>query len=341
MPFVLNKNLAKNLAEGSAVFSCGGGIEIEINRKKCVELAKNKKILIKSLSEFKKNDILGVISGVGKTVKQKYNFTEALKTGVKYIPKLLHGKKLAGIVPGEIGIESLILETAGNLGLPILDGDVAGGRAVPEIQDDIFYINKTRTTPVICVNLKKEVLIIDKTDEIRNIENLVRNFASLSRGPLILIDHISRRDNFKRISLATFSRSIRLGEKIKGKNEKERFSEILNFTKAKIIVEGRIVSIKEKNVENFLEKIIEGKNWKIIVKNEYIAVFINERLITAVPDIIVIIEKNTGKPLHSTQVKEGKDVSIISIKSFKKWYTKRGLMIFGPESMNLSRKTAS
>ncbi len=242
---------------------------------------------------------------------------------------------MAGILPGEIGIESLVLEMAEMLDLPILDGDIVGGRAVPEIQDDIFYIDNIKTTPAICINLKKEILIIDNTKNLKKIENIVRNFAVLSKSPVILIDHIACRNNFKRISLGTFSRSIKLGEKIKNRTNRESLREILSFNNAKIIAEGKIISITKGNHGGFLEKIIKGKNWHVIVKNEYLAVFVNNKLISSIPDMIVLIDKKNGKPLHNTFIKKGDKIWIVSIKGFKKWYTKKGLKIFGPASMSV------
>lgn len=333
---LLNKELAENLALGSAIYGCGGGLEIEVNKKECVKIAEDKKIAIKSLNEFEENDLLAVVSGIGKPPKQKVDFKEALRVGISYISKILPGKKLAGIVPGEIGIESLVLEMAGALDLPVVDGDIAGGRAVPEIQHDIFYIDKVKTTPAICVNLKEEVLIIDNTDDLVKLENMVRNFVILSKGSAIMIDHITHRDNFKRISLGTISRSIELGEKIKNKTGKESLEEILKFNKAKIVADGKIISIEEQEGEGFLKKTVKGSGWKIIVKNEYLAVLADNRLISSIPDNIALIDKKTGKPLHNTGLAEGKDVWVVSMKSFPGWYTERGLGIFGPKTLNLN-----
>ncbi len=334
MSIILNKNLAECLAEGSAIYGCGGGLEMKTNKEKSAKIAQDKRIIIKSLNEFKKNDILAVVSGIGKPPKQKIDFGNALKAGIDYISKILPNKKLSGIVPGEIGIESLVIELAGALNLPILDGDIAGGRAVPEIQDDIFYINRIKTTPAVCVNLQGEVLIIDNTSNLAKIENIVRNFVALSAGPAILIDHITNRDNFGKISLGTFSRSIELGKIIKNKTGEESLKEILKFNNAKIVAEGKILSVEEEKSEGFLKKIVTGADWKTIVKNEYLAIYKDNRLISSIPDIIVLIEKESGKPLHNTGLKKGKNVWIISMKSFSKWYTKRGLEIFGPKSID-------
>lgn len=335
MTIILNKKSAENLAAGSAVYGCGGGLEMEINKEKCIKIVRNKKIIIRSLNEFKKNELLAVVSGIGKPVKQKIDFKNVLKIGIEYISRIMPNKKLSGIVPGEIGIESLVLEMAGELDLPILDGDIAGGRAVPEIQDDIFYIDKIRTTPAVCVNLQGEVLVIDNTNDLVKLENVVRNFVSLSSGPAILIDHITQRDNFKRISLGTLTRSIELGKKINNKTGKDSLDEILKFNNAEIIADGKILSIEEEKNGGFLKKIVKGANWKAIIKNEYLAIFKDNKLVSSIPNNITLIEKESGKPLHNTELKEGKNVWVISMRSFSKWYTKRGLEIFGPKSIGL------
>lgn len=339
MAFILNKNLAEELAEGSAVYSCGGGLERIVNKKGCVEAVRNKKIFIKSLNEFKKGSLLSVVYAVGKPEKKKYDFKKILEIGNAYISKLLQGKKLSGIVPGEIGIESLVLKTAKELDLPILDGDITGGRAVPEIQDDIFYIEKIKTMPLVSVSLDGEVLLLDKISDLKKIESLVRNFSVLAKGPVIVFDHIAPKEVFSRISLGTISRSIELGKKIRDKKGGESLKEILDFNKANVTASGKIYDIKEKKTENgFLEKMVSGDNWQVIIKNECIAVYANSKLIVSVPDIIVFIDKENGKPMHNTELRTNKEVWVVTMKAFRKWYTKRGLEIFGPRSLNLSRK---
>lgn len=333
MSILLNKKLVTNLTIGSSFYGCGGGLKAEINKKGCIEAIKNKEIYIKNLDEFKKDDILGVISAIGKPENKKYNFENILNAGNDCISKILPGKKLKGLVPGEIGIESLVLKMARELNLPVLDGDIVGGRAVPEIQDDIFYIYKIKTTPLICINFDKEILIIDEIQDLKKIENIVRNFAVLSKGPVVVFDHITSREKFRNISLGTLSRSMELGKNIRNKQGKESLKEILKFNNAKIVADGKIDSVEENRKEGFLEKNIKGRNWNVFIKNECLAVFINNRLSASIPDIIVLVDKESGKPLHNTEVVAGQEIWIVVMKAFKKWYSKRGLEIFGPRSI--------
>ena len=119
------------------------------------------------------------------------------------------------------------------------------------------------------------------------------------------------------------------------KTNKAREKQSIKFNNAEIIADGKILSIEEQKSEGFLKKIVNGADWKAVVKNEYLAIYKNGRLISSIPNIIVLIEKESGKPLHNTELRKGKNVWVISMKSFSKWYTKRGLEIFGPKSINL------
>jgi len=332
MALILNKGVIEDLVEGSAFYSCGGGLEKETNKKMCLEAIKKRKVAIKSLSELKKQSVLGVVYAVGKPEKRRYNFKKLLDIGREYIKKLLITKKISGIVPGEIGIEGLVLEIASEMSLPVLDGDITGGRAVPEIQDDIFCIYNISTTPVICINLAREVLIIDKTKNLNLVEKFIRNFAIFSNGPVMVFDHLSDVEKFRKISLGTISRSIKLGGKIRNEAKENRLDEILRFNrqyKIKKVAEGKIISISEYQKPGFMKKVVKGKNWQVFIKNECLGVVVNNKIVNTSPDIITIINKENNQPIHNSQLKQGMEVIVLSMRSHKSWYTKKGLEIFG------------
>jgi len=136
----------------------------------------------------------------------------------------------------------------------------------------------------------------------------------------------------------TITKSASIGEVLISNMSNEiRMREICKITGGSLLGEGKISNITRTKYKKFYGGKIEitGKEKiKIIFQNEYLLAENDARRV-AVPDIITLLNKETLKPISTEEIKYGEDVYILTIPSDKKWKTKKGLEIVGPEAFNL------
>ena len=67
-------------------------------------------------------------------------------------------------------------------------------------------------------------------------------------------------------------------------------------------------------------------------QNEYLILFENQKAVVTTPDIIALVDTETGMPLSIEQVKFGLSVHILAIPCPPIWKTEKGLELVGPEA---------
>ena len=65
-------------------------------------------------------------------------------------------------------------------------------------------------------------------------------------------------------------------------------------------------------------------------QNEHLAVRIDGEFIVTVPDLIVLLDVDTGEPITTEGMRYGYRVAVIAIPCDDKWRTEKGLELVGP-----------
>lgn len=322
MFYITEKNI-DYLIYGSLLFGTGGGIP-EIYQRKILKkaLEKNKKIPIRPIEEFKPNDFLGSIYGVGdpSSLKLKSNtLAIAIKKALKRYQKL-SSIKIKGIIPGEIGGEALALYTSSVLNLPVVDSDLVGGRAAPAIYMDCFTLHKKNLTPFYGISANYKEIFLTGAFSGYEIETIFRFFLKENLGSGVIVGYPIKAKEYKKISAKnTLSKTIKAGLYLKEKKIKN----LLNLIKGKIITEDKISLVKIKGEGDFtFGKIKIGKDYILKIQNENIILKKGRKIIAKAPDLICLIDKSTFRPIHNSKIKEFKNKNIILIKGDPPFYWK-------------------
>jgi DUF917 family protein len=85
-------------------------------------------------------------------------------------------------------------------------------------------------------------------------------------------------------------------------------------------------------------KKFEGHKYKIWFKNENIISWLDGNQDVSVPDLICVVDRETGRPITNPNLKEGMDVAVIGFKSPAQWRKKKALEIFTPRSFGFNMK---
>jgi hypothetical protein len=334
----LNIRNIDDLLAGSSWFSTGGGFPRDRAKAIFNQVLKKSRLRLKNLAEFKDDEYLCVASGVGSIKNTDVNIGKSSSKALKILEEMV-GHKIKGIVSGEIGLECLAADTAVKLRLPIVDADMKGGRAAPEPSINMFNLADQSVLPAVAINTHGDIAILKNVKNQQKIEIFLRHFANMAHGCFVVWCPRPARQFKKLLVSGTISRTIDLGEMIKKSTNLNR---ILKKISGKKLFEGIISNIKDETGRGFLLRTLTVKNGKnlcqIWIKNENLAVLINDKIILTCPDLITVIDEETNLGIHNSKMIIGQKMTVIGIPHHKKWHSKRGYEIFGPKHFGLPFK---
>ena len=335
----LNKKDLDSLVTGTSIFSTGGGLPVAEMTSQYKNLINQKRFpSLMSVDELRDGGFVCTAYGVGSTADAQNIDIKTLAQKAFREFSNISKQKISAIVPGEVGGETTALVLGALLDIPILDADLVGGRAVPNIEMDVFTLNDIPLTPIVVASDGGKVLIISEKISAQEIERQVREFVSTNGKSGLLVGYgISGKQAKKILPKNTISRSAETGKNLKG-DSAEQLSRLLG---ARYIGPGMITKSSLQSIDGFVQGEIEITSlhntlYAVRVKNEFISLQNNGDVIGAVPDSILIVDTEQLQGVHSSSVKLGMSVNIYLLPGMKMWKSKRGLEIMGPEAFNIS-----
>lgn len=331
----LNKNDINHLLAGNSWFATGGGFPRGRALEMFTKILKTNSIHLKSLAEFDDNDMLCVASGVGSIKNTDIDITKNAALAIDILEKLIK-TQIKGIISGETGLECIAAETAGQINVPLVDTDMKGGRAAPEPSINMFHLNDKVVTPFVAINTNEDIAVLLKTSDPQHVEIFLRNFANMANGTFVGWCPRLTKEFKGNLIDATITRSIQLGKELQSRKS---VKEILTNRRGKIIFDGIINKIREKENKGFLIRKVSIKNrdnvCQIWIRNENLVATVNNKTVLTCPDLITLLDKNTGLGLHNNELRIGMFVLVIGLPVDSRWHTKQGHEIFSPKHFSL------
>jgi len=239
------------------------------------------------------------------------------------------GRKVDAVASFEIGGgNSLIpLVAAAGKGIPMVDGD-GMGRALPEAQMMSYAIAGVKPTPALALDYAGNQATF-QTDSTEVYERHIRSFAMAAGGMITTAEHAMSGEDLKRSVIpGTLSFSIALGRVLRenrGQAEslekplKDIFSQSI-YGECKLVFQGKVIDKVTRIVGGYDvgEAIIkrfdgEGEPLKVSIKNEYLLAVIGDKIIASVPDLIVIVDYETGTPINAERLRYGHRVAVFAV----------------------------
>jgi len=253
------------------------------------------------------------------------------------------GKRPTVIMPTEIGGANAFAPfyVAGKMGIPILDAD-SMGRAFPELQMVSFSLFDIAPQPAYLSDFKGNTAIIQARNNADNnlmIENLGRAITvSMGSNAALVLCTLTAKQAKKTMLPNTVSYAIEIGESVINarKTNQDPIKAIIEKTGGAIIGSGVIEDVDQKIESGFLRgtvTVVNGKNnetCSIEYQNENLVLKKNGNIVATTPDLIVIVDSQTGAPIITEALKYGLRVSILIIPCDDMWKTKEGLALVGP-----------
>lgn len=329
-----------DLVIGSAILGSGGGGDPTYAYLMArYEMEKQKPLHLISLAELKPKDLIVPVGFMGAPMAEM----EKIPTGREFVElfKVIEkeiGRKIDVIMPFEIGGSNAFipLMVGVQTGLPVVDADLMG-RAFPEAYMTSTCLQGISPSPGFLNDSQDNVVVIHAKSN-ASLEKIGRH-ATMAMGSssaccfyiLHGAEEAKKSSVPKSVSKATAIGKTCREAKQKGKDPLES---ILNLCKGVLIGSGKISDIDRVISQGFLQGTVVIQNdhekIEIIFQNEYLVAKYDGQIVATTPDILMLLEQETGTPITSEWLQYGLKVNVIALPSPEIWTSPEGLALVGP-----------
>ncbi len=323
MKRVTNKSLPL-LLRGASLLSCGGGLsyteQLKLTRKKTLVLALKKGIELIPAKDLPDNGWCITISEVGEAsapVMDKSQLPKALE-----LFETRTGKKVRALIPGEIGQEAIVLESAAILNLPIVDADLSGCRAVPRLTDLALVVRGVPFTmsPLVVLRADGRMEFVPQQPSLADDEARVRGCVPI--GEVVTLVGAAVRGKIVKhyLDYASYSVALSLGRALtQGRALRTMLPTACLFGP----VNGMITRVQEEREDGFSKKrvtlVTRGKQEITIdVENEYMHLHVGGKTYSF-PQLVMLFSERKKRGIHSSEIKEGDQVTVMVADAFDFW----------------------
>ena len=362
MKTLTRQNLS-DILHGAAILGAGGGGDLSEGLGLIdTALAAGKTFNLVSLDEVPDDALictpyfLGAISAMSAEEEAAYaglprGAEHPMLTAYRGFQEHL-GREFYGVTPCELGGSNTAAAffPAAMSGHMLLDADPAG-RAVPEITHSTYYLAGLPASPIFAANEFGETIVLDNVCDDRRAETLVRALSQVSRNDIAAIDHaLPMRDLRSALIEGTITKAMRLGETWREaiRDGADAAAAVAAASEGFDAFRGVAVDCRYQTEQGFTlgeirvvgSGVFAGKEARVSVKNENMALWIDGRAFATVPDLICLLDEEAGDPISNPDCHNGQRVSLLVLSGPEAFKTENGLEIFGPKYAGIDMEYA-
>lgn len=347
-----------NLADfilGTAILGTGGGGDPYVGRLMLEqELAKTGPIDLLEPSEVP-NDLraISVFSMGAPTVfSEKLPNADSTVTAVRRIEGQL-GCEFNAIIPLEAGglNATLPLVVAAKLGLPAVDAD-GMGRAFPEVQMTTFNIYGVKAAPLAAVDDHGNCVLFE-TDSAIRAERYSRPVCVQMGGISQMAAYPICGTEIRSFAVPrTVTLAIEIGRTVRvARTEKvdpggalvEYFARSNPPRFSRILFDGKVRDVERNIVGGFTVGKLDleaadssGDHMTVSFQNEFCEARRNGCRVAVVPDLIMVLDRESGEPIMTEALKYGQRIMVLGVAAAQVMRSAQALAILGPRSFGLA-----
>lgn len=255
--------------------------------------------------------------------------SEKLSSGREFEAIIRHldqrGKKIV-LMPAEIGGANGLcaIAVAAKLGLPVLDADSLG-RAYPQIQMTSCNLFGISPSPAYFADSLGNLVVIE-AENAHALERIGRHVSiSMGSSCAVAIYLMEGREAKRVLIRDTLTLALSIGGSILRGDP----------TEGVCLIQGIITEVKQEIKNGFLQGSVkinsEQKMVEVLYQNEFLLAKEGETILATTPDILTIIEIESGTPITSDGLRYGLRVSLLALPAPEIWQTEAGLALVGPQ----------
>jgi DUF917 family protein len=339
----LTERSLETLALGAALLGTGGGGDPYIGKlmaRKAIQ--ENGPITVIEPKELQDTAIcaMSAVMGAPTVLVEKLPGEGEQLAALTALEKHINGE-VTHIICAEVGgmNSTLPIVTAARTGLPLVDCD-AMGRAFPEIQMSTPTLSGIQASPIALADDKGNSVVIDAVDN-HWTERLARSIT-IDMGAAAFIALFVQTG--KQVKESMIPNSLLLAESI-GRAIIEARAQHHDPVQAALIhlegfriFKGKITDVERRTVAGFARGRLTadgldedtGETLEIEFQNENLVAVVSGKTAATVPDLVAILDSQTGQPITTEELRYGLRVQVIAAPCHPKWRSPEGLALVGP-----------
>ncbi|MEM7005037.1 MAG: DUF917 domain-containing protein [Pseudomonadota bacterium] len=281
---------------------------------------------------------------IDRATEQGLPLIEDPRRGVVELFADFTGNDVAALVRSEAaGATATALILGAEMGIPTLDGGITG-RAVPEVQQSIPWINGIASVPTAIITPWGDEIIIKKAIDEYRVEDIARAIAVASAGDAwISMTPMSGVQLETGIIAGNLSEAEIYGRTVREAREtgEDPIAALTEVAGGYKLFEGVVTRTEERGERgfNWVEAEFdgvdefEGRSYRVYVKNENIIGWLDGELSAVSPDYIYNLDPDTGESTLGVGFGGyvvGEKVAMVGVPASAKWRTEKGIELMGP-----------
>jgi DUF917 family protein len=338
----------QDLARGAVLLGTGGGGDPYVGELFVTEqLRKGERPRVIDCNALDDDAFVISIAGIGApTVGTENLISETMLLRLLAEAEAFHGRKVDALISAEIGGSNSVMPLALSAisGLPVIDADGIG-RAVPQVEMTTFSIYGCRASPCLLTDTLGNMLVVRAVDD-RTAEDLCRTAAGALGGHVTSAIYPMRGADVKRIAVQrSLSLSLGIGRCIRTAREgaDDIFATLIDYLqswdgrRAGVLFDGKISDVVHETRDGWhwgqatltgLRD--ESQRCTIEIRNEYLTARVNGRTVAMVPDLITILDRESGEPLTGSMLAYGQRVKVLGYAADPLLRRPEALAVLGP-----------
>ncbi|WP_078429250.1 DUF917 domain-containing protein [Alkalihalobacterium alkalinitrilicum] len=271
--------------------------------------------------------------------EEGYNALRALE---KYL-----GKRAFATMPIECGggNSTIPFVVAAQAGIPVVDAD-GMGRAFPELQMETFHIYGISGSPMVLHNEQGDHCILNTKDNL-SLERFARAITVKMGATSHLAEYPMSGQQVKEVAITgTVSLAIRIGRAIREARirKEDPIEAIIGVTANSIygpgmvLFQGKVTGVDRQTKDGFVRGMIQiegfdkfqGSTLEVDFQNENLIARKDGEIVAMVPDLITLLDAETGMPITTEGVRYGYRVTALGIPTPEIMRTPQALEVWGP-----------
>jgi uncharacterized protein len=238
------------------------------------------------------------------------------------------------------GVNSMIpMVVAATLGVPLVDAD-GMGRAFPEIQMVIPTLHGVLATPMVVADEKGNHVLLETLDNFWT-ERLARA-VTIQMGCSACIALYAMQGAVAKRAMVpnTISLARTIGHTLRTCREQKRhpIEALTTLLHGRRLCEGKITDVRRRTERGFARGEVDilgtgqdaGARSTLSFQNENLVFWREGKPEVTVPDLITVVDEQTGLPITTEALKYGLRVAVLGFPCHPQWRTPEGLALVGP-----------
>ncbi|MGH8900767.1 MAG: DUF917 domain-containing protein, partial [Egibacteraceae bacterium] len=230
---------------------------------------------------------------------------------------------------------------AAELGIPVVDAD-GMGRAFPEIQMVTATLYGVAATPMALADEKGNIAVIDTVDN-HWAERLSRSLTiDMGCVAKIALYPLSGHQLGQAMIPGTISLAEELGRLIRRTRagHGDPIAAILDRLGGYRLFDGKVSDVERRTETGFARGQARitgtgpdaGAVLAVRFQNEHLVAIRDGQVVASVPDLIIVLDAETGAPITTEELRYGFRVTVIAAPCDFRWRTSQGLALVGPRA---------